>query len=72
MVTSLLLSDVRHRAMITPVSYPLIKLIHIRLSCWAIYRAFEIILEVGTVHWIDLQIQCSIQIHCFIKTFSPI
>ena len=71
MITSPLLSNVRHRAMITQVSHPLTRLIHISPSCWTIYRGFEIILEIGTVRWIGLQIQCSIQIHCFKKTFSP-
>ena len=68
MITSPLLSNVRHRAMITQVSHPLTRLIHISPSCWTIYRGFEIILEIGTVRWIGLQIQCSIQIHCFKKT----
>jgi len=72
MITSPLLSNVRHRAMITPVSPPLTRLIHIRASCWSIYCSFEIILEMRNVHCIELQIQCSIQIHCFNKTFSPI
>jgi len=31
-------------------------------TCWAIHRSFEIILEMGSVHWIKLQIQCYIQI----------
>jgi len=52
-------------ATVTPVSHPLTRLIHIRPSCWTIYRSFEIILEMGTVHWIELQIQCFIEIHCF-------
>jgi len=43
------------------------RLIHISSSCWTIYRSFKIILETGTVHWIELQIQCSMQIHCFKK-----
>ena len=59
-------------ATVTPVSHPLTRLIHISPSCWTIYRSFEITLEMGTVHWIELQIQCSIQIDCFKKTFSPI
>jgi len=59
-------------ATVTPVTHPLSRLIHINPSCWIIYRSFEIALEMGTVHWIELQIQCSIQIHCFKKTFSPI
>ena len=61
MITSPLLSNVRHRSMKTPVSLLLARLVHISPSCWAIYRLFEII----TVRWIGLQIQCSIQIHCF-------
>jgi len=67
MITSQLLSNVRHRPMIMPVSSPLTWLIHISPSCWTIYRSFEIIFEMGTVHWIELQIQCSIQIRCFKK-----
>jgi len=54
-------------ATVTPVSHPLTRLIHISPSCWIIYRSFEIILEMGTVHRIELQIQFSIQIHCFKK-----
>ena len=72
MITSSLLSNVRHRAMITPVRPSLTRLIYISPSCWIIYRSFEIILEMGTVHWIELRIQCSMQIHCFKKTISPI
>ena len=55
---------------VTPVSHPFTRLIHISPSCWTIYRSFEIILEMGTVHWIELQIQCFIQIHCFKNTQS--
>ena len=58
-------------ATVTPVSHPPTRLIHICPSCWIIYRSFEITLEMGTVHWIELQIQCSVQTHCFKKTFSP-
>jgi len=25
----------------------------------------------GTVHWIEIQIQCSMQTNCFKKTFNP-
>jgi len=67
MITSPLLSNVRHRAMITPVSALVTRLIHISPSCCTIYRSFEIHLEMGTVSWIGLQIQCSLQIHCFKK-----
>ena len=69
--TSPLLSNVCHRAVITPVSPPPTTLIHISPSCWTIYRSFEITLEMGTVHWIGL-LQWSIQVHCLKKTFSPI
>ena len=54
-------------ATVTPVSHPLTSLIHISPSCWTIYCSFEITLEMGTAHWIELQIQCSIEIHCFKK-----
>jgi len=53
MMTSLL-SNVRHRAMITPVSHLLTRLIYISPSYWAMYRSFEFILEMGTVHWIRI------------------
>jgi len=69
MITSPLLSNVHHRAMITPVSPPLARLIHMSPSCWTIYRLFEIILKTGTVHWIELHIQSSIQVQ---KSFNPI
>ena len=72
MITFPLLSNVRQRAMIMPVSPPLTRLIHVRTSYWTIFHSFEIILEIGAVNWIELQIQCSIQIHCFKKTFIPI
>jgi len=61
MISSPLLSNVRHRAMITPVSLLLTRLIHISPSCRTICRLFEIHLEMGTVSWIGLQIQCSIK-----------
>ena len=61
-----MLSNVRHRVMLTPVSPPLTRLIHISPS-WTIYPSFKIILEMVTVHWIEPQIQCSIQVHCFKK-----
>jgi len=66
MITSPLLNNVRHR-LLTPVSPLLTRLIHISPSCWTIYCLFEFILEMGTVHWIGLQIERSIQIHCFKK-----
>jgi len=60
MVTSPLLSNVRHRAMITPVGPLLTRLIYIIPSCWTICRSFEIHLEMETFSWFGLQIQCSI------------
>jgi len=60
MITSPLLSNVRKKAMITPASPLLTPLVHISPSYWTIYRSFEIILKMGTVHWIGLHIQCSI------------
>jgi len=45
--------------MITPVSPLPTRLVHISPSCRTIYRSLEIILEMGTVHWIALQIQRS-------------
>jgi len=62
MITSALVSNVRHRAIITPVSPRRAGLIHISPSCWTTYCSFEIILEMGTLHWIGLQIQCSIPV----------
>jgi len=53
--------------MITPVSPPFARLIHIRPSYLTIFRSVGIILEMRTVYWIGLQIQCSLQIHCFKK-----
>jgi len=60
LITSPLLSNVRHSAMITPISLLLTTHVHISPSYWTIYRSFEIILETGTVHWIGLHIQCSV------------
>jgi len=57
MITSPLLSNVRHRATVTPVGP---KLIHISPSYWTVFRSLEIILETGVVRWIGFQIQCSI------------
>ena len=45
MKTRPLLRDVRHRAMIAPVSSLRNRIIHINPSYWTIYRSFEIILE---------------------------
>jgi len=53
------LRNVRHWAMIAPVSPLLTRLIHISPSCWTIYRSFESILKMGTLQWIGLRIQCS-------------
>ena len=72
MRTRPLLRDVRHKAMIAPVSPLSTRLIHISPSYWTIYRSFEIILEWGTVHWLGIRSQYSMQIHCFKKTFNLI
>jgi len=59
MITSPLLSDVHHRAVIAPVIPLRTRLIHINPSYWTLFRSFEIILEMRAVHWIGFQIQCS-------------
>jgi len=45
MRTRSLLQNKRHRTMITPISPLRTRLIHIILSCWTIFRSFEIILD---------------------------
>jgi len=55
-MTRRLLRNKPHRAMITPASPLLTKLIRITPSYWTFYCSFEIILKMGTVHWIGLQI----------------
>jgi len=55
MITSPLLSNVRHRAMIMPVSPLRTGLIHIIPSCWTIIYSFEIILKMVTAHGIGFQ-----------------
>jgi len=55
MITSSLLSNARHRTMITPISPLLTSLIHISPSYWTIHRSFEIILEMGTVHRVEFK-----------------
>jgi len=60
MITSPLLNNVRQKAMITPVIPLLTTLVHISPSYCTVYSSFEIILEMETVHWIGLHIQCSI------------
>jgi len=47
MITFPLLSNARHRAIITPVSPLLTRLIYISPSCWTIFYSFEITLEMG-------------------------
>jgi len=74
MITFPLLSNIRHTAMITPVS-PLLgvgRLIHISPSCWAIYRSFEIILENGNcpLDWTSNPMFCTNPL--LQKTFSSI
>jgi len=46
--------------MITSIGPLHTRLIRIRPSYWTLYRSFEIILEIGVVHYIGLQIQCFI------------
>ena len=53
MITSPMLSNVRHKAMITPVSPLPTRLIYIIPSYSTFYRSFEIILEMGTVHRLE-------------------
>jgi len=53
--------------MLTPISPLRTRLIHIGPFCWTIFRSFEIIPEMPTGHWIGLQSQCSVQIHCLKK-----
>ena len=74
-----LLRNARHRTMITPIIPPRLRLIHISPSYQTVYLSFEIILEwvlrlklFSNVHWIGIQIQCSMQTHCFKKTFNLI
>jgi len=55
MITSPLLSNVRHRAMLTPVSPLRTRLIHISPSCWTIYRSFEIILKMELSTGLDFK-----------------
>jgi len=47
MKTPPLLSNVRHRSMITPESPLSTRLIHISPSCWTIFYSFEVILKMG-------------------------
>jgi len=54
MTASPLLSNVRHRAMITSVSALLTRLVVIP-SYWKIYHSFEIVLEMRTVHRLDFK-----------------
>ena len=60
MRTRPLLRDVRHKAMIAPVSPLSTKLIHISPSYWTIYHSFEIILEWGlSIGWeFEANIRC--------------
>jgi len=55
MITSSLLSNVRHRAMITPENPLSTKIIHIRPSCRTIFYSFEIILKMGTTHRLEFK-----------------
>jgi len=55
MITSPLLSNVHHTAMITPVSLLLTRPIHISPSYWTIYCSFEIHLEMRTFFGLDFK-----------------
>ena len=72
----LLSRNARHRRMITPVNPPRLRLrlIHISPSYQTVYRSFIVwnYSGMGTVYWIGIQIQCSMQTHCFKKTFNLI
>ena len=65
-ITSLL-NNLHHRAMTSPVNPLRTRLIHINPSYWTIHGSLEVILKMGTVHWIGLEIQCSMHIQCFKK-----
>jgi len=45
---------------VTPASPLLTMLIYVSPSYWTIYLSFQIVLEMGSLHWFGLQIQCSI------------
>jgi len=70
MGTRLLLRNARHRTMITPVNPLRLRLIHMSPSYRTVYRSFEIILK--WVLSIGLESKCSMQTHCFKKTFNLI
>jgi len=73
MVTSPLLSNVHHRAMITPISLLLTRLIHISPSCWTIYCSSEVILDMGTYLGLDLKSNIQLYTNPLLQgTFSPI
>jgi len=55
-----LLSNVGQKAMITPAIPLLTTLVHISPTYWTVFSSLEIIVEMRTVHWIGLHIQCSI------------
>jgi len=55
MITSPLLSNVRHRAMITPESPLSTKIVHISPSRWTIYYSFKIILKMRTAHRLEFK-----------------
>ena len=67
-----LLRNERHRTMITTVNPSRLRLIHSSPSYQTVYRSFEIILEWVLSIALEIQIQCSMQTHCFKKTFNLI
>jgi len=72
MITSPLLRNVRHRAMITPVSPLLTRLIRISPSCWTVHGSFEIIVENGNcpLDWTSTPMFYANSL--LQKTYSPI
>jgi len=70
METRPLLRNARHRTITTPVNPLRLRLIHISPSYPTVYRSLENYSWMDTVLWIGIQVQCSMQTHCFKKTFN--
>jgi len=67
MRTCRLLHNLRHRAMIAPVSPQRTRIIHISPSYWTIFCSFGIILEWELSIGLEFKFSVSMQIHCFKK-----